>query len=96
MPPIGVGSTGCPGAPSLRTVQADLPHTALRSVVLPARGLHKLVMGSGKGEEPMAVKESILPSLVSSTTGHTPASCSFEQDTPKAHAQPAVDEVEGA
>jgi hypothetical protein len=26
-------------SPSLRTVQADLPHTALRSVVLPQRGL---------------------------------------------------------
>jgi hypothetical protein len=31
---IGVGRAGClPGSPSLRTVHAVLPHTALRSVV---------------------------------------------------------------
>ena len=30
---IGVGRTGCPGPSPLRTVRADLPHTALRSVV---------------------------------------------------------------
>ncbi|MEE9183023.1 MAG: hypothetical protein V3U39_00945, partial [Acidimicrobiia bacterium] len=30
---IGVGKTGRPGLPSLRTVRAVLPHTALRLVV---------------------------------------------------------------
>ena len=42
---IGVGTPGYPGRPSLRTVQADLPHTALQLVVLPTRGLHVGPMG---------------------------------------------------
>ena len=33
--PIGVGRANC--SPSLRTVRADLPHTALRLVVHPAK-----------------------------------------------------------
>ncbi len=36
--------------PSLRTVRADLPHTALRSVVLPPRGMAD--QHPGRGQEP--------------------------------------------
>ena len=39
---IGVGRASC--SPSLRTVQADLPHTALQSVVLPGEGLTNCII----------------------------------------------------
>ena len=61
---IGVGTAGCePVCPSLRTVRADLPHTALRSVVLPHRGLTKLVMGCGQRYQPMSLKIGIAPAI---------------------------------
>jgi hypothetical protein len=42
--------------PSLRTVHADLPHTALRSVVLPQRGLMESTMGILKAKKPTDLK----------------------------------------
>ena len=58
---VEVGRTGClPGPPSLRTVRAVLPHTALQSVVLPARGLAGFPIGCDEGEQPMGGKEAHL------------------------------------
>ena len=53
-----------PGLPSLRTVRAVLPHTALQSVVLPARGLTERRMGRDEGEQPMLGEERIRPTLM--------------------------------
>ena len=58
--------------PSLRTVQAVLPHTALQSVVS-SSGLTDQYMGCGYCEQPMSGKISIWPSLMVST----PASSFF-------------------
>ena len=41
-----------PGLPALRTVRADLPHTALRSVVLPPCGLTGRTIGHRQTEQP--------------------------------------------
>ena len=61
---IGVGRTGCPGPPSLRTVRAVLPHTALQSVVLPVTGLTGLRMGFFQRVKPTVDKELIGPADV--------------------------------
>ena len=44
------------GLPPLRTVRADLPHTALQSVVLPHRGLTERDTGVSQLESPYAAK----------------------------------------
>ena len=62
---IGVGKTGCfPGLPSLRTVRADLPHTALRLVVLPRRGLTGRCLGLFQGVQTLLGKERIWPAMM--------------------------------
>jgi len=53
-----------PGDPSLRTVRAVLPHTALRSVVLPSRGPTDRCMGCNEREQPMLGKEGVWPALM--------------------------------
>src|SRR3954462_7543872 len=58
-----------PGPPSLRTGLADLPHPALRLVVLPPRGLTELGVGCGKGKQPLLSKEGIRPAVVVQTPG---------------------------
>ena len=55
--------------PSLRTVRAGLPHTALQLVVLPARGLTGQRMGSLQAEEPVLGKEVIGPALMIGAAG---------------------------
>jgi hypothetical protein len=50
--------------PSLRTVQADLPHTALQSVVLPRRGLARQRMGCFQAIQPVFGKEGVPPSMM--------------------------------
>src|SRR5204863_4208912 len=50
--------------PSLRTGRADLPHPALRSMVLPARGLASLGMGVLQAEKPMLRKEGVGPAEI--------------------------------
>src|SRR5207245_125860 len=78
------------GSPSLRTGRADLPHPALRSVVLPPRGLTGQSMGITQGEEPQLGKESVGPTLmVESPTPPLPTSAT-PQDATQAHPQPAV------
>jgi hypothetical protein len=52
------------GPPSLRTVQAGLPHTALQSVVLPLRGLARQLMGRFQAMQPLFGKEGIGPAIV--------------------------------
>ena len=50
-----------PGLPSLRTVRADLPHTALRLMVLPSRGLTGRSMGGCQTEQPLFGEEAVGP-----------------------------------
>ena len=50
-----------PGLPSLRTVCTDLPHTALRLMVLPQKGLTGLRTGLYQIEKPAIGKVGILP-----------------------------------
>ncbi len=52
-PVIGVGRTGSPGPPSLRTVQADRPHTALQSVVCLTQGWRGRDMVRSQGQASM-------------------------------------------
>ena len=49
--------------PSLRTVQADLPHTALQSVVS-SSGLARQGVGFGHGEKPPLSEEGIRPAAM--------------------------------
>lgn len=70
---IGVGSLIEFRFPSLRTVRASLPHTALRLVVLPRRGLTDQLMGSCQVEQPMLGKEGILPADHSSSGARGPS-----------------------
>ena len=50
-----------PSPPSLRTVRAVLPHTALRLVVLPTIGLTGQAMGRRQGKQPTLGKEGVRP-----------------------------------
>ena len=61
---IGVGRTDWLGPPSLRTVRAVLPHTALQLVVLPSRGLHCERPGFEHGEKPQRLEVSVWPALM--------------------------------
>ena len=60
---IGVGRTEFGPSP-LRTVQADLPHTALQLVVLPRRGLTGQRMGCFQAIQPVFGKEGIRPAMM--------------------------------
>ena len=51
------------GLPSLRTVRAVLPHTALRLLVS-SSGMSRVISGRGKGEQPKIGEEGIGPALV--------------------------------
>src|SRR5947209_16922062 len=90
-PLIGVGRTGWfPGPPSLRTGHADLPHPALRLVVLPPRGLTGLRIGCGKGEQPLLSKEGIGPAVVIQAPGPSFALVTVAQDATQPHPGPLV------
>ena len=62
---IMMGNRGREGfrLPSLRTVQADLPHTALQSVVS-SSGLARQGVGFGHGEKPPLSEEGIRPAAM--------------------------------
>src|ERR1700730_10110877 len=51
------------GLPSLRTVRAVLPHTALRLLVS-SSGMSRVIPGRGKGEQPEIGEEGVRPALV--------------------------------
>src|SRR6266446_6849638 len=51
------------GLPSLRTVRAVLPHTALRLLVS-SSGMSRVIPGCGKGEQPEIGEEGVGPALV--------------------------------
>src|SRR5438132_3566561 len=51
------------GLPSLRTVRAVLPHTALRLLVS-SSGVSRVISGRGKGEQPEIGEEGVGPALV--------------------------------
>ena len=53
-----------PGPPSLRTVRAVLPHTALQLMVLPRRGLNDLCTGCHQAEQPVFGKVFVGPFLM--------------------------------
>ncbi len=89
--PIGVGTTGClPGRSSLRTVRAVFPHTALRSVVLPPRGLTSRCMGCNYGEQPLLGKEGIRPALMVLAPAATTTLGTAAKDAAKPHPDPLV------
>ena len=82
--------------PALRTGRAVLPHPALRSVVLPTRGLTGQGMGLLQAEEPVLGKESIgpTPMIVAVDAGDTPAAQPFAQQASQPTAYPAVQDAE--
>ena len=94
---IGVGRDSHPASPSLRTGRADLPHPALRSVVLPARGLANRAVGSLQAEQPMFGKEAIWPSRLIRTAhvGDPLQLLLLAQQTPQSAAYPAIQRAEG-
>src|SRR3954465_13734060 len=87
---IGVGRASCPGPPSLRTGLADLPHPALQSVVLPARGLMGLSIGREVGEQPVLSKEGIGPEMMVYTPTSSSLTLPVAEDASKAHSHPLV------
>ena len=58
--PIGVGKSGCAGLPSLRTVRAVFPHTALRLVVA-LKGLNVFRVGCPQTSETTLCEVGIRP-----------------------------------
>src|SRR5262249_44160604 len=88
---IGVGRIDWLRYPSLRTGRADLPHSALQSVVLPARGLTDRGMGLLQAKQPKCGKVGIGPArLVGTICFGTPfPAASFAQDA----SQPAADKA---
>ena len=84
-----------PGPSPLRTVRADLPHTALRLVVLPQSGLASQCRGILKGQEPVLGKVGVWPAIVVSSPASSASFGSFAQDAPETHSDPGVDAVEG-
>ena len=81
-PVVGVGSPGwSPEAPSLRTVRAVFPHTALRLVVLPQSGLASHLRSCFQGEEPLFGKESVGPAVVVSASSSAFPFGTVTQDT---------------
>src|ERR1700720_3001282 len=91
---IGVGRGDWFRSPSLRTGRADLPHPALRSMVLPARGLNGLGMGVAQAEEPMLGKVGIWPPDVVGASGDPRPTVLFAQDVPQTSADPSVERRE--
>ena len=76
--------------PSLRTGLADLPHTALQSVVLPPRGLTGSSMGCNQGEQPALRKVGIRPALMIGPAPRSLSATPASQDATQAHPHPAV------
>src|SRR5215471_9201253 len=89
---IGVGSIDWLRSPSLRTGRADLPHPALQSVVLPARGLAGHDVGLLQAKQPKRGKVGIGPArLVGPICFGTPfPMASFAQDASQPAAHKAV------
>ena len=78
-----------PGFPSLRTVRADLPHTALRLMVLPQRGLTGFRTGLYQIEKPVIGKVGIRPTTIVHSAACAAATfASF----PNNRSQPLADE----
>jgi hypothetical protein len=75
---IGVGAGV--SRPSLRTVQAVFPHTALRSVVLPRRGLTYRGSGCCQAIQPVLGKEGVRPALVICPTSSSLPAQAFSED----------------
>src|ERR1700730_17782360 len=80
--------------PSLRTGRADLPHPALQSMVLPTRGLARLLIGTLQAEEPMFGKEGIGPRDVVGAAGDPRAPVLLARDIAQPPADPAVERRE--
>src|SRR5271156_7184464 len=76
--------------PSLRTVQADFPHTALQSVVLPLRGLTRQRMGCFQAIQPVFGKVGISPALMIRSSATTFPALPFAEDASQPHPYPAV------
>src|SRR6202012_3559564 len=81
--------------PSLRTGRADLPHPALQSVVLPARGLTGLSVGCDEGEQPKLSKEGVGPAVMIPAQSPAFATLPTAQDAPQTHPDPPVQVPEG-
>src|SRR6201997_403562 len=94
---IGVGRSGCPASPSLRTGLADLPHPALRLVVSPARGLADRLIGFLQTEQPTLGKEAVGPArlICTANIGNPSPLLLLAQQAPQPAAYPTVQVAEG-
>src|ERR1700744_4838809 len=94
---IGVGRSGCPASPSLRTGLADLPHPALRLVVSPARGLADRLIGFLQTEQPTLGKEAVGPArlICTANIGNPSPLLLLAQQAPQPPAYPTVQVAEG-
>src|SRR5271157_3009886 len=77
-------------SPSLRTGQADLPHPALQSVVLPPRGLTGGGMGRHQREQPALRKVGFGPALMIRSASRSLSAPPAAQDAAQSHAHPTV------
>src|SRR5207302_743086 len=86
---LGGGSRRCDEMSFLlhRSVQADLPHTALRSMVLPRRGLAGQGMSRLQTEKPLLGEERVGPADVGRAVAVFPTTGASAQQA----SQPAAD-----
>src|SRR5882724_8216425 len=61
--PFSIGVGKAVGLPSLRTVRAVFPHTALQSLVS-SSGVSRSFPGCAKGEQPVSREEGVGPALM--------------------------------
>ena len=82
-------------SPSLRTGQADFPHPALQSVVLPTRGLTRQGRGRSQREQPLLSEESVrrLPMFPSRFAARSVSPVA--EQTAQPHPYPLVQSREG-
>src|SRR5262249_36881290 len=78
----------------LRTGRADFPHPALRSVVLPPRGLTVRRMSCDQAIQPLCGKEGIRPALMVRAATATALLLPPAEDAAKPHPDPAVQRLE--
>ena len=81
--------------PPSEPCEADLPHTALRSVVLPPRGLTVRRMSCDQAIQPLCGKEGVGPALMVRSSATSALSLPSPEDAAKPHPGPAVQRREG-
>src|SRR5579862_946698 len=92
--PLWIGVGKAVGLPSLRTVRAVFPHTALQLLVS-SSGVSRLGISCAKGEQPLRSEERIRPALVVGLASSAAGTLLLlAQDRAQASAHEAVEALE--